>query len=44
LVRSLLPRYRYYQLMQICWKIMLPISLAYYFFIISCIITFQGFF
>jgi NADH-quinone oxidoreductase subunit H len=33
LVRATFPRYRYDQLMRICWNIFLPLTLSYLFFI-----------
>ena len=43
LIRALLPRYRYDHLMQVGWKTLLPLSLAFYLLIIGLIITFQAF-
>lgn len=42
LVRGVLPRYRYDQLMRIGWKVFLPISLALLLFYASLLIAFNG--
>ena len=41
-VRSNFPRLRYDQLMNICWKVFLPITLSYIVFVSSILITFDG--
>lgn len=43
-VRASLPRYRYDQLMFLGWKVFLPCSLALFFFVISALFLFDGFF
>lgn len=42
LVRASFPRYRYDQLMDIGWKIFLPLSLSYLVFVTGILITFDG--
>jgi NADH-quinone oxidoreductase subunit H len=42
LVRGVLPRYRYDQLMRLGWKVFLPISLALILFYASILIAFNG--
>jgi len=41
ITRATVPRYRYDQLMDIGWKIFLPISLAYLFFVTGLLLTFN---
>lgn len=43
LIRALLPRFRYDHLMQIGWKILLPLSLSFFLFIVGFLIFFQAF-
>jgi NADH:ubiquinone oxidoreductase subunit H len=43
LIRALLPRYRYDHLMQIGWKVLLPLSFSFFWFITGVIIAFQAF-
>jgi len=40
-VRGNLPRYRYDQLMYIGWKVFLPLSVSFYFFLVSILIFFD---
>ena len=42
-VRALLPRYRFYQLMDLCWKKILPVSASFFLFFITLIYFFNGF-
>ena len=42
LVRASFPRYRYDQLMDIGWKIFLPLSLSYLVFVTGILITYDG--
>ena len=41
-VRASFPRYRIDQLMRLCWKIFLPISLAFVFVVIAILLSFNG--
>jgi NADH-quinone oxidoreductase subunit H len=43
-VRASFPRYRIDQLMRLCWKIFLPLSLAFVIFILAIIFSFNGIF
>ena len=42
-VRALLPRYRFDQLMDLCWKKILPVSASFFLFFITLIYFFNGF-
>ena len=42
LVRASFPRYRIDQLMRLCWKIFLPISLAFVLVVIAILLSFNG--
>lgn len=42
LVRAALPRYRYDQLMEIGWKLFLPLSLGYLLFVVGVLFAFDG--
>lgn len=41
-VRATYPRFRYDQLMSMCWKIFLPFSFSYLLFVASVLLTFGG--
>ena len=43
-VRAILPRYRFDQLMDICWKKILPVSCSFFLFFIYSIYLFDGFY
>jgi hypothetical protein len=43
IVRALLPRYRFDQLMDLCWKKILPVSASFFLFFITLIYFFNGF-
>ena len=43
IVRAILPRYRFDQLMDLCWKKILPMSCAFFLFFIFLIYFFNGF-
>lgn len=40
-IRAALPRYRYDQLMELGWKVFVPVSLSYFLFIFSILISFN---
>jgi NADH:ubiquinone oxidoreductase subunit H len=42
-VRAILPRYRFDQLMDLCWKKILPVSCSFFLFFIFVIYYFEGF-
>jgi NADH-quinone oxidoreductase subunit H len=41
-VRASFPRYRFDQFMRLCWKIFLPLSLAFVLLILSFLFSFNG--
>jgi NADH-quinone oxidoreductase subunit H len=41
-VRASFPRYRVDQLMRLCWKIFLPLSLAFVIFVLGLLFSFNG--
>jgi NADH-quinone oxidoreductase subunit H len=43
-VRASFPRFRVDQLMRLCWKIFLPLSLAFVLIVISFLFSFNGVF
>lgn len=40
-IRAALPRYRYDQLMELGWKVFVPVSLSYFLFVFSVLISFN---
>ena len=42
LMRAILPRFRYDQLMTLGWKCFLPLSLSYLIFTVSLLVSFNG--
>ena len=42
IIRAVLPRYRYDQLMQIGWKIFIPVTLGWLFLISGIVIAFDS--
>jgi NADH-quinone oxidoreductase subunit H len=43
-VRASFPRYRVDQLMRLCWKVFLPLALAFVLFILGFLYIFNGFY
>jgi NADH-quinone oxidoreductase subunit H len=43
IVRAILPRYRFDQLMDLCWKKILPMSCGFFLFFIFIMYSFDGF-
>jgi NADH-quinone oxidoreductase subunit H len=41
-VRASFPRYRIDQLMRLCWKIFLPLSLGFVIFVLGLLFAFDG--